>query len=176
VTETADSGRVARRNRLLLVGGCVLLFLIGLVAGFMYRGVIDYRDMIDSTQLVVQTRSENQELTTQLAEEGAKRAALQAKLKNVQDLLDLIVPAKNTYNIGPNQSLSVADGRLTIGLVGSPANEGINVNINGQQHAAAAGDIIHITLNPSTTCQVEVHSFDMFKAVLAASCGSAKPQ
>ena len=175
MTERAEPGRMARRNRFLLVGVNVLLVLVGLIGGFMYRGIVDYRDVIDSTQLVVQIRSENQELVSQLGDETAKLAALQAKLKSVQDALDAIVPAENTYNFGPNQSRTVADGHLIIGLVGAPANEGINVNINGKQHAAAVGDVIHVALDPSTTCEVGVDSFDMFKAVLTASCAAVKP-
>ncbi len=176
MTETAESGRMTRRNRFLLVGANVLLLLVGVVGGFMYRGIVDYRDVVDSTQLVLQTRSENEELTSQLADETAKLAALQAKLKIVQDALDAIVPAENTYNFSPNQSITVADGHLTIGLVGAPANEGVNININGKQQMAAAGDVIHVALDPSTTCQVGVHSFDMFKAVLTASCTAVKPR
>lgn len=174
--ESAVASRMSRRNLVLLVGAGVLLLLIGIVAGFMYRGIVDYRDVMDSTQLVVQTRSENQELMSKLVEESAKLATLQTKFKNVQAALDALVPAENTYNFSPNQSLTVADGHLTIGLVGPPSNEGINININGKQQAATAGDVIHIALDPSTTCEVGVHSFDMFKAVLTASCAAAKPQ
>lgn len=176
MTETAESGRMTRRNRFLLIGLNVLLLLVGVIGGFMYRGIVDYRDVVDSTQLVVQTRSENQELASQLNEERANLVSLQAKLKSVQDALDAIMPAENTYNVSPNQSLTVADGHLTIGLVGAPANAGVNININGKQHLAAAGDVIHVALDLSTSCEVGVHSFDMFKAVLTASCAAMKPR
>lgn len=176
MTETAQSGQTRRRRRLLVVAVNVLSFLVGVIGGFMYRGDVDYHDLMDSTQLVLQTRTENQDLAAQVNDDTAKVAALQAKLKIVQDALDAVMPAQNTYNVGPNQSLTVADGHLTIGLVGAPANQGVNININGKQHAAAAGDVIRVTLDPSTTCEVGVHSFDMFKAVLTASCAAAKPQ
>ena len=78
--------------------------------------------------------------------------------------------------IVPNQSLIVADGRLTVGLVGSPANHGITININGKQQKVAAGDVIRVSPDASTACQVQVQSFDMFKAVLVASCAAAKSQ
>ena len=48
----------------------------------------------------------------------------------------------------------VADGRLTIGLVGSPTNESVNININGKQQKAVSGDVIHIALDSLTSCQV----------------------
>ena len=100
---------------------------------------------------------------------------LQGKLKKSRALLSEIMPSENTYNVNPNQSIIAADGHLTIGLVGSPSNEGIKVNINGTMHSVAAGDVIHVTLDSSTSCQVGVQSFDMFKAVLSASCAAAKP-
>ena len=88
--------------------------------------------------------------------------------------MDEIIPSKNTYNIKPNQSMIVAGGRLTIGLIGPPTNESVNININGKQHSVATGDVIRLTLDPRTTCQVRVQSFDMFKAVLNASCAQAQ--
>jgi hypothetical protein len=85
------------------------------------------------------------------------------------------MPSENTYNISPNQSIIVADGHLTVGLIGAPTNEGVNININGKQHSAAAGNVIDVALDPSMTCQVGVQSFDAFKAVLTASCATVKP-
>jgi hypothetical protein len=69
-----------------------------------------------------------------------------------------------------------ADGRLTLGLVGPPTNDGINININGKQQLVAAGDVVRLAPDSSTSCQVEVQSFDMFKAVVTASCSAAKPR
>ena len=80
---------------------------------------------------------------------------------------------KSTYHINPNQSLVVADGHLTIGLIGPPTNEKITLNINGKQQAMAAGDKLRITPNSSTVCQVNLNSFDMFKAVVYAACETA---
>jgi hypothetical protein len=124
---------------------------------------------------ILQLQTENQKLTADNTNQLATIAGLQSQLKVVQAKLVEIMPTKNTYNISPNQALIVADGRLTIGLVGSPANEGVTININSKQQKAAAGSIFNIVLDPSTTCQVGVQSFDMFKAVLTASCGSGKP-
>jgi hypothetical protein len=87
----------------------------------------------------------------------------------------VILPTENTYNINPNQSLVVANGRLTVGLVGSPTNDSVNLNINGKTQSAPVGAVITSVLDPSTTCQVGVQSFDMFKAVLTATCAAAKP-
>ena len=92
------------------------------------------------------------------------------ELTSTKATLDAIMPSQNIYNINPNQSLIAADGRLTIGMVGSPGNEGINLNVNGKQQKVAAGDVIRVSPDPSSACQVQIQSFDMFKAVLVASC------
>ncbi len=86
------------------------------------------------------------------------------------------MPTKNTYNIMPNQTLIVADGRVTVGLVGSPGNESVTLNINGKEQAMAAGQVMTVGSASSANCQVGVQSFDMFKAVLTASCADAKGQ
>ena len=65
---------------------------------------------------------------------------------------------------------------MTIGLIGLPANDSVNVNINGKPQKMTTGDVVHVALDASTNCQVGVQSFDMFKALLTASCASAKPQ
>jgi hypothetical protein len=72
--------------------------------------------------------------------------------------------------------LIVADGKITVGLIGSPANESIMLNVNGKQLAAAAGQVIPAGLDSSANCRVAVQSFDMFKAVLTATCAPTKGQ
>jgi hypothetical protein len=101
--------------------------------------------------------------------------ALQLKLTTTSNALNAITPSQDAYNINPNESIIVASGRLTIGLVGSPTNEGININVNGKQQLAAAGDVIKSSVD-SAACQVGVQAFDMFHAVVTASCAAAKPQ
>ncbi len=167
---------MSRGNWFLPATVVVVLMLGATIGAFTYRGDLDYRDIMDSNQLVLQSRAKNEELESQIAEKDAKLAELEAKFKSAQAALDAIVPSKNTYVISPNQSMIVAGGHLTIALVGSPTNGGINININGKQQSATAGDVISIALAPSMTCQVGVQSFDMFKAVLTASCAAAKPQ
>ena len=111
-----------------------------------------------------------------MTEKDVQISTLQAKLKNAQATLDAIMPAENTYNVTPNQSVIIGDGRLTIGLVGSPGNEGVTLNINGKQQTVAAGQVVTVAADASTNCQLAVQSFDMFRAIVNASCASAKPQ
>src|SRR5215475_13682255 len=148
----------------ILVG--VVAYLIGLNVG--------YLDIAGARQLIQQLRADNQKLKTEISDLNATQVALQNKLSTFGSALDEIIPSKNTYNIKPNQSMIVASGRLTIGLVGAPGNDSVNINVNGKQQAAASGDVIKVTLDPSTVCQVRVQSFDMFKAVLNASCEKAQ--
>ena len=154
----------------------MVLMVVAALGAFTYRGYVDNRDIIDSRDLVLQSRSETRDLRVQLADQTAQRTALQAKLDSVQAALDSIVPSQNTYSFSPNQSMILADGRLTVGLIGPPTNERVNLNINGKQHSAAAGDVIRFTLDTSTECRVQVQRFDMFRATLTASCAAAKSQ
>ena len=94
----------------------------------------------------------------------------------MQAALNAIMPSQNTFNVQPNQAIVVGNGRLTIGLVGSPSNESVTLDINGKEQAVAVGQIVELAPDPATKCQVQVQSFDMFKAVLVASCTPAKPQ
>src|SRR5262245_59375644 len=101
----------------------IALMVVAAFAAFIYRGWVDNRDIIDSRDLVLQSRSQVRELNTRLADQTSQLAALQAKLESVQAALDAMTPSKNTYSFSPNQSLILAEGRLTVGLVGPPTNE-----------------------------------------------------
>ena len=165
-------------RRISLPGAALSLLLMLLAGGaaFIYRGYVDNRDIIDSRDLVLQSRAETRNLRLQLADQIEKFKALEAKLGSVQAALEMITPSQNTYSFGPNQSMILAEGRLTLGLIGSPANDSINININGKQHSAGAGDVIRFAHDTSTECRVQVQRFDMFRATLNASCTTAKSQ
>jgi len=127
-------------------------------------------DVFDRDLTIQRLQGEGEKLESTVEAQLAKIASLQAKLKQLQATLDAMMPAEHTYNIIPNQSLIVGGGHLTIGLVGSPTNEYVTININGKQQSAAAGSVINVTPDPATRCEVTVQSFDMFKAYVAASC------
>jgi hypothetical protein len=50
------------------------------------------------------------------------------------------------------------------------------LNINGKSQSVAAGETLSITPDPATRCLVNLQSFDVFKAVIVATCGAAKAQ
>jgi hypothetical protein len=119
-------------------------------------------------------RAQVQKETTKSGSQQAELTTMGAKLKKIQDTLDSITPSPNTYIIKPNQSLIVGDGHLPVGMVGTPGNDAIMLNVNGKQQPLAAGQTINVALDPATQCQLSVQSFDMFKATLVAACSGPK--
>jgi hypothetical protein len=158
--------------------GAVCLFVVFAVAiGSYFAARISGDSELKSANLrIVQLQSDNQKLVADNTDQLGTIADLQLQVKNAQAKLAVILPTENTYNINPNQALLVANGLLTVGLVGSPRNESINLNINGKPQNAVVGTPINIAPDASTNCQVTVQSFDMFKAVITATCAAAKPQ
>ena len=184
MTETTGKSRATRKTSRLIRWSkgrarhflFFLGMLIGAFSAYLLGLELAYRDMADAKRQVLQLQSENQRLKRQIVQENSNLIAVQAKLKSVQEALDAVMPSENTYVISPNQSLIIAGGRLSVGLIGSPTNESVTMNINGKQQLASTGDVVNVALNPSTTCRVRVESFDMFKATVTASCEAGRPQ
>ena len=180
MTDTTQSRQPrSRLSRILAANPVTFLVIAAILVGVASYTIglnIAYLDIAAARQVIQSLRADNQKVKSQLAEHTAKEVELQTKLKSVEAALEAIVPSENTYNVKPNQSIIVANGRLTIGLIGPPTNESININVNGKHQPASTGDVINVALEPPITCQVRVQSFDMFKAILTASCAGAKPQ
>lgn len=188
MTERTDSGSsdqniprlyvllTARGGQFLLVLSIVILALGGAIAGYMVGLNLTYRDLAAAKQRIQQLEPENQRLKKAIIDQNAKLVELQAGLTNVQASLHAINPSEDTYAISPNQSLIVAGGHLTIGLIGLPQSTAVNININGKPQWAYAGDILNIALDPSTTCRVGVQSIEPLKTVVHASCATVKPR
>jgi uncharacterized protein YlxW (UPF0749 family) len=117
---------------------------------------------------------DNRRLAAETAGLKAKVADLQSKLARAQAELETIDP-DSTHEIGSNQSKVVAGARLTIGLIGSPTIYSVNININGKQQVATAGDVVKIPVDQSTLCWVRIESFDANKVVVVTMCSDAKP-
>jgi hypothetical protein len=166
----------ARGGQFLLVLAIVVLAVGGAIGGYIFGLDLTHRDLAAARERIQQLEPESLRLKKAIIDQTAKFVELQGKLTSVQAALQAIMPSENTYNVSPNQSLIVAGGRLTIGLIGLPMSAGVNININGKQQFAHAGDILNIALDPSTTCQVVVQSFEVLQTVLSASCVAVKPQ
>jgi hypothetical protein len=178
VTDTTQSGRRhqastglrawfrARGRRLLTI----VIILSTIIGAFVIGVQVAYRDLANAKQLILQLQTESQKFKEQTAAQNAKALSLQSTAARLAATLNELMPSKDTYHIAANQSLIVANGRLTVGLVGAPTNQSITVNINGRQQVAVSGDVIEVAVNPSTTCHVRIQAFDMFKAVVTATC------
>lgn len=161
-------------DRTVIIAACVIAIVCILVGGHLYGRYLSARDMAGRDGVIAQLGAQNQSYKRQLDEKSAQITGLETKLDKAQAELHAIMPAVNTYGIDPNQSLVVGEGHLTIGLVGSPGNDSVSLTINGKPQVVAAGQTIDIAPDPSTSCQVKVQSFDMFKAVVTASCTAGK--
>jgi hypothetical protein len=166
-----------RRRTVILLIETLLIVAVALIGHITGREMAR-RHLVQRDQTIQQLREERQEVSAELHRRAERILTLETRLKHVEGVLHEIVPDQGIYVIRPNQSLVVAGGRVVVGLVDSPANRGININVNGKQQFAAAGDVITTMTGAGPTCYVTVQSFDMFKAVLQATCAAdaVKPQ
>ena len=146
--------------------------LMGGIVGYLLGLNSAYVEMSASKLALQQSRAENQKMKSEMAGENVKVGAMESGIAKLQTKLDELVPSENTYNIKANQSLIVGDGRLTVGLIGAPANDSVTLNINGKRQQLGTGDVLNVAADNRTNCQVRVQSFDMFKAVVTATCGN----
>jgi hypothetical protein len=183
VTETVEAGSpLGRGPRLSLRPhrpGLAIAYSVAIivVAILSYKyGVSDGNHEVAVSQgAMKRLQADNLNLTLDNRKLQADLADLQVKHGRTQDMLDALMPTANKYQIGPNQSLVVANDRLTIGLIGTPRSESVELNINSKQYTAAAGDIINITIEPSTTCRIEVSSFDILKSQVTVNAVCTEP-
>jgi hypothetical protein len=161
------------KGRALLLGASLAVIAAIAVFGHLYGRHLAYYDIQERDDAIRQLVLKRQRLELEKSNRSANMQAVNNAWDRLQAQLDAIVPSKNRYNINPNQSLVLADGHLTIGMVGSPRLDGIEINVNGNHHLAAVGDVINVT-SGLTTCDVRIQSFDMFQAQVVASCAEVK--
>jgi hypothetical protein len=182
VTETTQPSRAVgngggltrRPGPLLLAGAFAVMLLASAVAGYLYGLNLTYAELASARQSVQELRPENQRLKNSLLVQNANIVELQSELARVRAALHAILPSENTYKISPNQSVIVADGHLIIGLVGSPGNDSVKINVNGKLQTVTTGDVIRVEVDPSINCQAGIQSFDMFNVIVTASCAASK--
>jgi hypothetical protein len=165
-----------RRGRLGLL--FTATFIIGAVAigGRIYGQHLAYQEMLERDRAMRKLETESQRLETQGANQNDEVAALQARLAQAEEKLNTVMPERDTYSLDPNKSVVIANGNLTLGLVGVPTSNGVTLNVNGKEYTAAAGDVIKVANDASAPCKVAVQSFDMFSATVTASCSEPKTQ
>lgn len=161
-------------GRFLVISVSVLLMAGGATGGYLLGRNMAMRPLAEARELIERVQPENQRLKQQVLSQNTTIDTLQSQLATTQDTLNSIRPSENTYNINANQSLIVAGGHLTVGLIGPPTNQSITLNINGKPHVTVTGEVFSLAPDPATTCQVRVQSFDMFSAAVNATC-AVKP-
>lgn len=158
---------MTREGRYLLVTA-----LMGGIVGYLLGLNSAYVEMQAGKVALQQSRAENQKMKSEVAGESVKASAMESGIAKLQATLDELVPSENTYNIKANQSLIVGGGRLTVGLIGAPTNDSVTLNVNGKRQQLGTGDVLNVAADNRTNCQVRLQSFDMFKAVVTATCGN----
>lgn len=173
-TGTVTSRKSVSRGALVVFSSALLL-LLSLLVGYFYGRELARQPLDTANRIIQELQPENRRLQAIVNGQNTEIATLQARVKSVESALREILPTENTYKIGPNQTVLAADGRLVLGLVGPPMIRSVAININGKQYSAVSGDIFNVDLNASTACEVKVLSFDMFSAIMWATC-KPKPQ
>jgi hypothetical protein len=154
-----------------------IIIIVGiLIGGHLYGRYLSSIDLAEREAQIEQLRAESQKQKRDIDSKSQQLTALQDKLTKTQAALDAIMPSAHTYNLNPNQTLILGDGHLTVGMVGPPANDSVVLNINGKSQTVAAGQTLSINPDPATQCLINVQSFDVFRAVVVATCAAAKAQ
>lgn len=154
-----------------------IIIIVGiLIGGHLYGRYLSSIDLAEREAQLEQLRAESQKQKRDIDSKSQQLSTLQGKLTKAQAALDAIMPTEHTYNINPNQTLIIGDGHLMVGLVGPPGNDSVVLNINGKSQTVAAGQTLRIAPDPATECKINVQSFDVFKAVVVATCAAAKAQ
>lgn len=169
-----SGGLTGRWSPLLLASAIAVLAGAVAVGGYLYGQNLTYADLASARQSIQELQPENQRLKKSILVQNANIGELQSELARVRTALHAIMPSENTYKISPNESVIVAGGHLKIGLVGSPGNDSVKINVNGHPQTVTTGDFIRVEVDPSTNCQVGIQSFDMFKVIVMASCAASK--
>jgi hypothetical protein len=160
-----------RRRAYILLIETALIVIVALI-GHITGRELARRQLLQREQTILQLREERQQASAELNRRADRILTLQTRLNHVQATLDEIVPSENLYVIRPNQSLIVAGGRVIVGLIGAPTNQGVHINVNGTQQLVAAGGVIPVTVDEERTCKVTVQSFDWFKVYVHATCAT----
>lgn len=168
--------RFGAENRGTAILVAIVIIVGVLIGGHLYGRYLSSIDLAEREAQIEQLRAESQKQKRDIDSKSQQLTTLTDKLNKTQAALDAIMPSANTFNINPNETLVLGDGHLVVGLVGPPANDSVLLNINGKSQPMAAGQTLSIAPDPATKCQINLQSFDVFRAVVVATCAAAKAQ
>ena len=104
---------------------------------------------------------------------AAANIVVSADVDGLKARLHEIMPTERDISVhAANQSLVLSNGLLTVGLVGSPGNNGGGLNVNGARKPLSSGDVVHLDVDAKTNCNITLQSFDLFRAVVHAVCNT----
>jgi hypothetical protein len=156
------------------IGRALIIFVVFAVAFLIGRG-FHYHDVMTREETIQQLQKTDQQLETMVNQQNTDLVSLRNQVASLKAKLEAIMPAENTYNIDPNHAINVADGRLTVGWVGLPTVDSITININGTPQAVAVGDIVRVSPDAATACELRLQSFNIQLARFTALC-TTKPK
>ena len=169
MTDTQLMDRPVWRSLLRPLVVAIVFFTIGASVGY-YTGY--YTVPASAKNIIKELRADRDRLTAERFALQKENFDLKQQRDNLNKKLEAILPSANEYNIKPNESQIFPLGQFTVGLVGTPGNQVIGLNINGKTHQAKAGDIFDVAM----TCRVQVVSFSVLdaNAIVNASCTETK--
>jgi cell division protein FtsB len=167
---------LSAEHRVTAILVAIVVIVVIIIGGHLYGRYLSSIDLADREAQLEQLRAESQKQKRNIDSKSQQLTTLQDKLTKTQAALDAIMPSAHTYNVNPNQTLILGDGHLMVGLVGPPGNDSVLLSINGKPQTVAAGQTLTIAPDPATQCQINVQSFDVFRAVVVATCAAAKAQ
>lgn len=147
--------------------GDVFLLLI-VAAGFYSLGRYSASQQFEDYKARnAQLAGDNGKLSADSKTQALRISELQDQLKDIKTKYDEVIsPARNLV-IKANESRPVSIALMEIGMIGTPTNESVNINVNGKRQVAAAGDVV----SADFTCRIQVVSIDLLKS--SASVNSA---
>lgn len=108
----------------------------------------------------VQLANDNGKLNSDNKAQTLRINELQDQVKDIKSKLDEVISPARNLEIKANESRPVSIALMEIGMVGTPTNESVNINVNGKRQVAAAGDVI----GADFACRIQVVSIDLLKS------------
>jgi hypothetical protein len=172
MSDLGSRGSFSRTRRGSSILSRVVLVVVLVITSFVIGVYVTSRDVANLRALLSSVQAETQKAKQELASQISVNTSVQARLIRVTADFEAIQPQKNTYSVSPNQSIALAEGRLTVALVGPPGTNDLVLNVNGEQRKASSGDIIQVSAG-ADTCRIAVQKFDLFRALINVNCEKA---
>jgi hypothetical protein len=163
------------QRRWLPITGRTVLILAVVIGSYTLGRHWRAQDIADYNSKIMTLQKDNDSLTKTSSDQRRQIDSLTSQLKSAQVQLDEIFRPTRKLEIKANESKRISVDQLIIGLIGTPRNENVDMNVNGRKYTAAAGNVTNVQL--STNCRIEVMSFDVLtsSAVINTTCTTVKP-